>query len=183
MKTSIDSTLDFILQDEGAEFNKGGSEPGGGSKYGVSLTVYREVRPGATLDDLSGLTRADAEHIYASHILPQIRFDELPVGVDYRFADIRVNLGQTGAVNLLELIAGRWPLTGKMDDALVTFCSLHKPDALVLSLSAAWIAKKHESPNWGPSPQTKTGYGHGWSNRNVAATRRAGKMLGWKPTL
>lgn len=178
MIASINQAVGFILQDEGPEFNKGGSEPGGGSKYGVSLTAYREAgHATATLDQLSKLTKEQAAEFYINMILPQIRFNDLPVGVDYRFADIRVNLGQTGAVNLLELIAGRWPLTGKMDDELITFCSLHKPDALVLSLSAAWIAKKHESPNWGPSPQTKTGYGHGWSNRNVAATRRAMLMV------
>lgn len=176
MKTSTDQTVEFILQDEGAEFNRGGSEPGGGSKYGVSLTVYREVLPGATLDNLAGLTKAEAAHIYINHILPQIRFDELPVGVDYRFADIRVNLGQTGSVNLLELVLQRWPLTGKMDDGLIAAVR-NTADSLVLALSAAWIAKKHESPNWGPSPQTKNGYGHGWSNRNIEATRRAIGML------
>lgn len=180
MKSSTTQAVDFILTDEGPEFNKGGSEPGGGSKFGVSLTVMRELNKGATLDSLSVLTRDEASKVYSSHILPQVRFDELPVGVDYRFADIRVNLGQTGAVNLLELIAQRWPLTGKMDDDLVAKAHLFDPSALVFALSAAWIAKKHESPNWNPSPQTKTGYGHGWINRNINALRRAMLMLGGK---
>lgn len=178
MKTSASQTIDWILEDEGPEFNRSSGEPGGGSKYGVSLTAYREAgNPTTTLDQLAVLTKGQAAEFYLNHVLPQIRFDELPVGVDYRFADIRVNLGQTGAVNLLELVLGRWPLTGRMDDDLLA--QVQRPfnhlddDSLILALSAAWIAKKHESPNWGPSPQTKTGYGHGWSNRNVRATQRA----------
>lgn len=175
MKANLKATVDYILQDEGPEFNRGGSEPGGGSKYGISLTVLREVEPGATLARLGTLGMDDAGKIYATHILPTIRFDELPPGVDYRMADIRTNLGQTGSVQLLELVLGRWPLTGKFSDDMVASLRL-QPLSMIYSLSAAWISKKHESPNWGPSPITKTGYGHGWSNRNLRATQRALQM-------
>lgn len=179
MKTSTMQAVNWILEDEGPEFNRNAGEPGGGSKYGVSLTAYREAgHPGFTLDQLGALTRDQAATFYTSVILPQIRFDELPVGVDYRVADIRVNLGQTGCVQLLELIAADWPFSGKFDDALLV--ELHKQEsgALILALSAAWLAKKHESPNWGPSPQTKIGYGHGWWNRDQRAFHHALDMLG-----
>lgn len=173
MKANLEKTVSYILESEGPEFNRGGSEPGGGSKYGVSLTAYREVAAHATLDDLSRLTRQQAFDFYATHILPQVRFDDLPSGVDYRLADIRVNLGQTGATTLVELIVQRWPMTGKFDDALSAWLQSHDPKAVILLLSTAWIAKKRENVNWNPSPITKTGYGHGWTNRNIAATAQA----------
>lgn len=180
MKTSTMQSVNWILEDEGPEFNRSAGEPGGGSKFGVSLTAYREAgRPNFTLDQLGALTKVDAMAFYSATILPQIRFDELPVGIDYRVADIRVNLGQTGCINLLELCAGFWwPLTGKLDERLLQAVHAEEPGALILALSAAWLAKKHESPNWGPSPQTKTGYGHGWWNRDQRAFKRALGMLG-----
>ncbi len=173
MRANLKQTINYILQDEGPEFNRGGSEPGGGSKYGISMTVLQEVKPGAILDDLGKLGLDDAGEIYATHILPTVRFDELPSGVDYRTADVRTNLGLTGCVNLLELVVGRWPLTGKFDDNLMIALIRTDQISLVHAISAAWIAKKHESPNWETSLITRTGYGHGWTNRNVRATSRA----------
>lgn len=178
MKADTETTVNYILDDEGPEFNAGGSEPGGGSKFGISMTVLWEVKPKATLHDLSQLTRDDAAQVYVTHIMPTIRFDELPPGVDYRLMDIRTNLGLTGCVNLLELTLGRWPLVGRLGDDLMTHVNHDvEPRLLIYALSAAWISKKHESPNWGPSPITKSGYGHGWSNRNVRATARALGMV------
>lgn len=178
MKQNTKATVDFILQDEGPEFNKGGSEPGGGSKFGISMTVLREVRPAATLDQLAVLSHDEAATIYSGHILPQIRFDDLPAGIDYRFADIRVNLGQTGAMALMDLLVQRWPMPGKMDDIVVAWLKIQDPEVVIMGLSMAWLAKKHESPNWNPSPITKTGYGHGWMNRDIAATKRALGLIG-----
>lgn len=180
MKSSTQQAVNWILEDEGPEFNRSAGEPGGGSIYGVSLTAYREAgHSDFTLDQLGALSRDQAAAFYSDTILPQIRFDELPVGVDYRIADIRVNLGQTGCINLLELCVGFWwPLTGKLDDRLMQAVHTEEPGALILAISAAWLAKKHESPNWGPSPLTRTGYGHGWWNRDQRAIKRALDMLG-----
>lgn len=178
MKADTETTVNYILDDEGPEFNAGGSEPGGGSKFGISMTVLLEVTPKALLSDLARLTRDGAAQIYVTHIMPTIRFDELPPGVDYRLMDIRTNLGLTGSLQLLELVMQRWPLTGRMSDGLMQgVLAWGEPKFLVYALSAAWVSKKHESPNWNPSPITKTGYGHGWSNRNIRATSRALGMV------
>lgn len=166
--------LAYILEDEGAEFNVSASEPGGASKYGVSVVALsdwnkKNGKPPATIADVGDMTPDLAGQIYTADYLDAIRFNDLPAGVDYRLADIAVNLGVTGGITALQLALGMWPLTGIMDAATL---AMLKGDAktIILSLSAAWIAKKHESASW------KT-YGHGWSNRNVAATARAIAMV------
>lgn len=181
MQANTAKALAYILEDEGAEFNVSPGEPGGASKYGVSVVALsdwnkKHGKPAATIVDVGNMTPDLAGQIYTADYLDPIRFNDLPPGVDYRLADIAVNLGVTGGITALQLALGMWPLTGIMDSATMAMLK-GDPKSLILSLSAAWIAKKHESPSWGPSSVTKNGYGHGWSNRNIAATRRAIAMV------
>lgn len=182
MKANAAPALAYILEDEGSEFNVSPNEPGGASKFGVSVTTLsdwniRHGKAAASIADDSAMTPELAGQIYAADFLEPIHFDDLPAGVDYRLADICINLGVTGGLTLLQLALGMWPITGTMDDATTEAIKTAHPEALILALSAAWIAKKHESPNWGSSPVTKNGFGHGWSNRNAKATVRALAMV------
>lgn len=174
--------LDYILASEDGTLNLAKTEPGGASRWGVSvdyLTDYhRKIGlPAATIADVTALTRDDAIKVYNAMLLNPLRFDELPSGVDYRLADITTNQGSTGGPTLLQLAIGMWPISGKMDDATMALVARSDPKALIQALSAAWIATKHCSPNWGPSDVTKNGFGHGWSNRNIAANKQALDMV------
>lgn len=169
------AALGYILEDEGPEFNVSPSEPGGASRYGVSVTALsdwnkRHGKPPATIADVGNMTSDLASLIYGADYLDRVQFDEITSGVDYRLADISVNLGTTGGVTTLQLALGMWPLTGIMDTATLAKVASVDPKALVMALSAAWIAKKHESTSWHI-------YGHGWSNRCAAATQRAIAMV------
>lgn len=174
MKENRVITLTSILRWEGSDLNTAPSEPGGASKFGVSvdfLTDYHKKHgwPRATIHDVSVLTNDDAMLIYNEMLLDPLQFDDLPSGVDFRLADLTTNLGMTGGPNLLQLCLGMYPLTGKIDKQTIDLVKSIDPKTLVIALSAAWIAVKHQSPNWGPNPPTtKTGFGHGWSNRNNA---------------
>jgi lysozyme family protein len=182
MRENRDKALDYILASEDMTLNLSPNEPGGASKGGVSvdlLTDYHKKigKPKATIQDVTNLTVDDVKAVYGSMLLDPLKFDDLPHGVDYRVADIQVNSGVTGGTNILQLALGMWPLTGVMDDT--TMARVKNTDAkeLICLLGAAWIATKHCSPNWGPSPVTKTGFGHGWSNRRLAADEQAWSML------
>lgn len=187
MKENRTIALDYILASEDGSLNLGRSEPGGASRWGVSvdlLTDYRrkQGQSRATVQDVVDLTRDDAIAVYGTMILDPLRFDELPSGVDYRITDIETNSGVTGGVNLVQLALGMWPLTGKMDDNTMARIRAADPRVLIQCLSAAWIADKHRSASWFPqsvNPQSASagGYGHGWSNRNIAATRQALEMV------
>lgn len=183
---NLAAALTFILEDEGPELNIGGSEPGGGSKYGVSMVnlidwnkAHALSQP--TLDDLAKMTPEFAGQIYTETFATPLRFNELPVGIDYRILDISVNLGLHGGGRLAQAVFGVWQGDGAMDDLTIAAISRVDPKSGVLMLGAAWIAVKRQSPNWMPSPITKTGYGHGWSNRNIKATARALAMIGATP--
>lgn len=183
MDANLKTALGYILDDEGPELNVGGSEPGGGSKYGVSMTVLAEWNKAhglsvPTLSDLGRMTPDLAGAIYTARFATPIMFGRLPGGVDYRLLDVCVNLGIAGGVSLLQVVLGIWQAPGAIDDATVMAISGVPAQSLVMQIGAAWIAKKHESPNWFPSPITKTGYGHGWSNRNARATARALSLIG-----
>lgn len=182
MKQNLSAALAYVLEDEGSELNIGGSEPGGGSKYGVSmvnLIDWNAARglPAPTLDDLARMTPDLANEIYTATFANPLRFDDLPGGIDYRLLDIAVNLGLTGGTKALQVALKIWPDTGKMDDALVAAATAIEPKALVMALGAVWLSKKHESPNWNPSPITARGYGHGWTNRAIKAEARALAMI------
>ena len=46
-----------------------------------------------------------------------------------------------------------------------------------IALGGAWLAKKHESPGWGPHPGSPNGFGHGWTNRALAVRHAALAMI------
>lgn len=183
MINNLTQSLSYVLTDEGPELNVGGSEPGGASRMGVSVTALSDWHkqhgiPPATVDDVAAMTADLAGQIYTANFANPIRFNDLPAGVDYRLLDISVNLGVTGGITLLQLALSMWPLSGKMDDATITAVKTVDPKALVIALGAAWLAKKHESPGWLPHPGSVNGYGHGWTNRAIKARDRALQMVG-----
>ena len=178
MQANRTITLDSILRWEGSDLNTAPTEPGGASKYGISVDFLSDYHkkhglPKATIPDVSNLTADAASQIYGEMLLDPLRFDQLPSGVDFRLADLTTNLGMTGGPTLLQLCLGIYPLTGVMDSQTIAATMASDPKALIVALSAAWIAVKHQSPNWSSSPVTKSGFGHGWSNRNNAQKEAA----------
>lgn len=174
MRSNLNASLTYVLSDEGSGLNLSASEPGGASKYGVSLTAlddwYKVLNhPRATVADVAAIDDAKARAFYAARFCEPIRFDELPVGVDYRLLDIEINLGPTGGILALQAALGQ-PATGKMSDALLAKAKAQPADKLIQALSDAWMAKKRQSSSWSK-------YGPGWTNRNTRATARALAML------
>jgi lysozyme family protein len=187
MKQNRPATFAAILASEDGTLNVAKSEPGGASKWGVSVDFltdwYRLKNMGrkATVDDVAKLTDQDAMTIYGVMILDAIHFDDLPSGVDYRLADIVTNLGVTGGITLLQIVLGMWQPTGHVDEETMSRIHGIDPLEMVAALSAAWITKKHDSPSWYPvsvNPNSKVahGAGHGWTNRNISATALALSM-------
>ena len=179
MQVNLAQSLTYITGDEGPELNVSPDEPGGASKWGVTLTDLSEVRgKTCSVADVAGLTQDDASQIYGTRFAVPIHFDDLPSGVDYRMLDCAVTLGITGAVEVLQMALGMWPLTGAMDaptlTALKTVETSTLEECMIYALSAAWITAKRS--NGGAAGWEK--YGHGWTSRNMRATNRATNMTG-----
>lgn len=184
MQANRPLALQYILASEDMTLNLSPNEPGGASKGGVSVDLltdyYKKTGKGrkATIQDVTDLKIEDVNAVYGAMLLDPLRFDELPSGVDYRVADIEVNSGATGGVQVLQLALSMWPITGVMDDATMARIKNIDPKLLCSLLGAVWIGKKHESPNWNPNPPiTANGFGHGWSNRRLAADDQALEMI------
>src|ERR1035438_5885660 len=118
MQTNLAQSLTYITDDEGPELNVSPDEPGGASKWGVTLTDLSEVRGRVCTGDVAAArTQDDANQISSTRFAVPIHFNDLPAGVDYRMLDCAVTLGVTGAINALQMCLAMWPMTGKMDDA------------------------------------------------------------------
>ena len=175
--------FDWVMQSEGAEINISPNEPGGISKYGVSLQTYAEwckkqgkAKP--TFDTIKNMDKPTAMIFYKSAFADVFRFDQLASGVDYRMFDVSVNLGINGGIKLLAAVVGEW---STLDPAVIVKAA-NKISARQLCplLGAGWIAIKSTRDTW----QYKTvdgkqvkGYGHGWINRRNFADTNALKLI------
>ncbi|MBN2760481.1 MAG: peptidoglycan-binding protein [Rhodobacteraceae bacterium] len=78
-------------------------DPGGATKFGVTIHTLRRLRPGQTVgvDDIRALTREDAVEIYLEHYFARPRIGELPQPLWATVFDMYVNAG-ANAVRLLQ---------------------------------------------------------------------------------
>lgn len=171
-------SVEYIIDDEGPELNVSADEPGGASKFGVSvvaLTEYNALKglPAATIASVTVLTIETATDVYAEKFAKPLRFSELPSGIDYRMLDAAASLGVTGASLVAQMSMAMWPVTGVMDDATIAALKHCDPNALLLALDAAWLVWKHGMTTDGWSK-----YGHGWTNRIIKVRDRVIPMIG-----
>jgi lysozyme family protein len=162
--SSYDEALRRLLAHEGGYSNHP-SDPGGPTKFGITLAVYREtVKPRAAAADVKAMTVEEAKAIYRSRYWDAQRCDELPAGVDYAVFDYGVNSGIGRAVKALQRIAGV-----AQDGALgpVTLAAVRASDAktIVTRLCDERLRFLRALKTWGV-------FGKGWARR-VAEVRAA----------
>jgi lysozyme family protein len=163
MQSSIEQSLDFILRWEGPEINESPGEPGGISKYGVSLTAWQEAgHSGATKDDIRNLTEDQAREFYR-HRAAAVRFGDLLPGIDLAVLNLAVTAGPTGAAIILQMTIDAWPASAAIDDATVAALNAADPKIIVHAAGSAWLAWKARGDS------TMAGWhqhAHGWINRD-----------------
>lgn len=173
MEKNTQEALDLILRWEGPEINIANSEPGGISKYGISLQTYNDYciknkLPRPDMNTIANMPEDKAREFYKDAFLPAIKFNNLPEGVDIRMADCSISLGITGAINLLCMALRQYPLLNTMTDELIALASNTDPCSLISCLSTGWIAEKHTKAN----TTSWNTFGNGWSKRNTAVTNQ-----------
>lgn len=160
----IDIAIDFVIRWEGPEVNESPGEPGGISKYGVSLTAWQEAgHPLATKDDVRNLTEAQARDFYR-HRAELVRFGDLRPGIDVAVLNLAVTVGPTGAAMILQMAIDAWPASAKMDDETVAALNAADPKIIVNAAGSAWLAWKCRGD------ATMAGWhqhAHGWLNRDI----------------
>lgn len=100
---SIEETARAIVAREGGYVNDP-DDPGGPTKYGVTLATLRGLRPGATLADLKRLTRDEAVSIFLDRYYRAPGIDRLPEALQPPVFDMQVNAGRAAITLLQELL-------------------------------------------------------------------------------
>ncbi|HEY6021413.1 MAG TPA: glycosyl hydrolase 108 family protein [Candidatus Paceibacterota bacterium] len=104
MKENRERAINSVITMEGG-FAERENEPGGACNMGVSLQVFREEYPGATVEELKNMTREQAVFIYGRRFANPIGFDEQPSGYDLALLHCAVMFGVSGAVNVFDFQA------------------------------------------------------------------------------
>ncbi len=105
MKTVSEIAKEIVAREGG--FVNDPSDPGGATKYGVTIGTMRRLGLDKTGDgrvtvaDVRALTRADAEQIFIKHYYRRPRIDKLPEPLRATVFDMYVNAGRN-AVKILQ---------------------------------------------------------------------------------
>lgn len=137
-------SIDRILLSEGSEYTNDPEDPGGPTRWGVTLTDVRQfIKKNATAADVKKLTRAQAVEIFGDKYWDVIRADDLPSGLDFTAADYSVNSGFGRAGRVLRQILGLptndWHVTQDVLDAIKG----RAPTALIRAMNAERSAFLH----------------------------------------
>lgn len=113
MSLKFDRAVEVVLEHEGG-FVDHPRDPGGATKYGISLRFARERGTMLDIDgdgdvdktDIQLLTKDKAKMVYREVFWRGVRGDELPPGIDLAVFDFAVNSGISRAVRFLQRALG-----------------------------------------------------------------------------
>ena len=143
---SVETIAAEIVAREGGYVNDP-DDPGGATKYGVTLATLRRLGIDKTKDgrvdarDVQALTRADAAAIFLEHYFRRPKLGELPVAVQASVFDMYVNAG-TNAVKILQRLVSRMGFPAQ-DDGVIG------PQTILAAKQAAAVAPRHLADAYG----------------------------------
>lgn len=173
MQGNLERSLVWCISNEGG-FAIREDEPGGAVSKGVSMLVFQEWRakqgkPPPTIEDLRNITDAETREIYTARYALPVRFDELPLGLDFVMLDIAIMEGARGSRRILQLALNILPPTGHYDLATWEAATTYDARATVLLLRTVHYTKKFYSKGWKRYP--------GWGGRILRRTVKALEMI------
>lgn len=145
MKSVKDIAAEIVAREGG--YVNDPDDPGGATKYGVTLATLRRLGIDRTGDgridarDVQALTRAEAEEIFVEHYFRRPKLAELPVALQASVFDMYVNAG-TNAVKILQRLISRMGFAVQ-DDGVIG------PQTLRASGQAAEAAPAHLADAYG----------------------------------
>jgi len=165
----------IVLKHEGG-FVEHPRDPGGATKYGITLRTLREWRGDDTLtaDHVRALTEAEAREIYLARYWNPIRGDDLPPGVDLAVFDYAVNSGVRRAARELQAVVGV-PQDGAI--GRVTLAAVRERNATDIIVDLCDRRRAFLR-----TLKTFDAFGRGWLRR-VAAIEEAARARAARPPL
>lgn len=118
---NFDVAFEELLVHEGG-FVDHPNDPGGATKYGISLRWFRSaVSSAATVASIKALTPEKARALYHDHWWKRYKYDQLPEAIARKVFDTSVNMGAKRAHRLLQRAV--WGACGKhnkiKDDGII----------------------------------------------------------------
>ena len=101
---SVEEITREIIKREGGFVNDP-DDPGGATKYGITIHTLRTLRGQATIEDIRKLTLEQAAEIYQEHYFYAPKIDRLPVPLQASVYDMQVNAGRNAVKLLQRLLA------------------------------------------------------------------------------
>lgn len=116
--TALERALDLVAEHEFSRREDGGfsddpDDPGGPTKFGISLRFLQGIQPSAGVSDILEMTWARASSILEVEFWIKNRYDLLPEDLGVKLFDLAVNMGAHQAHVLLQRAcrAGSEPVT------------------------------------------------------------------------
>lgn len=113
---TVDEITAEIVKREGGYVNDP-DDPGGPTKYGVTIHTLRRLRGSATIADVKALTVADAVEIYKRHYFERPKINQLPQPLQATVYDMQVNAGGN-AIKILQRLLREFGERVTVDGAL-----------------------------------------------------------------
>ena len=157
-RQNFDVVMRYILKFEGGYVNDP-HDPGGETNYGITQRTYDawNRRKGRGKKSVRDITKAEAVEIYREQYAGNVRFDDLPAGVDFAVLDFAINSGEKNAVPILQRLLGVRQ-DGRIGVQTLDAVSGWDAAELVQKLCDARLAFVRRLNTW-------KRYGRGWSSR------------------
>ena len=92
-------------------------DPGGATKYGVTIHTLRALRGSATVADVKALTEAEAVAIFKGQYFERPKINQLPAPLQASVYDMQVNAG-ANAIKILQRLAAEFGVKLAVDGVL-----------------------------------------------------------------
>jgi len=91
--TALEQALRLIKEHESGEFTEDTSDPGGPTRWGISLRFLQAIVPGSTRSDIVEMTWTRAAQLLRSEFWKRFGYDLLPDAVAVKVFDLSVLVG------------------------------------------------------------------------------------------
>jgi lysozyme family protein len=158
MQANYDAALAKLLRHEGGYGNHP-SDPGGPTKYGITIHDYRKyIDRAGTAADVKAMSVDQAKSIYRSKYWEAQRCDDLPSGVDYAVFDYGVNSGIGRSGKVLRRVLGMPDSTHVVTNAVIAATQKRDAAEIVNAICDERLAFLKRLKTWPV-------FGKGWERR------------------
>jgi lysozyme family protein len=149
MKANLNHCLDLIGIAE-AGYSNHPDDPGGPTNHGITRQTLEAWRKRyVSIQEVKDLTKEEAREILTSQYATPIRFDDLPLGLDYCVMDCSVNSGPSRAARILQEVLGMSEIDGIIGAHTLAVVAEENPPTLIDDYCTQRLAFMKTLKNWG----------------------------------